>query len=85
MKSHNFTDMHMIRTESKGRDEIQVFASSCIPEFTNAKDFAEKKITMLEKDFKIDLTRDEIIHIYSLKTEHDINAAVKAILNDRWK
>ena len=42
-------------------------------------------IPMLEKDFKIDLTRDEIIHIYSLKTEHDINAAVKAILNDRWK
>lgn len=58
---------------------------SYIPKFENPNQFIEAKIKMLRKEFRIKLTNDEINHLYELKTEVDINAAVKTIINNHWK
>lgn len=56
-----------------------------IPSFKTAIAFAEKKIEMLEKDFKIQLTDKQKLHLKTLKTEREINAAVRQIINDAWR
>lgn len=57
---------------------------ACIPEFKNARKFAETKVTMLERDFRIALTEKQRLHLLTLKTERDINAAVRKIINEAW-
>lgn len=61
------------------------FSPSYIPKFENPNQFIEEKIKMLRKEFRIRLTNEEINHLYELKTEVDINAAVKTIINNHWK
>lgn len=61
------------------------FSPSYIPKFENPNQFIEAKIKMLYKEFKIKPTAEEISHLYELKTEVDINAAVKTIINNHWK
>ena len=61
------------------------FTPSYIPKFKNPKQFADAKIKMLKKQFYIRPTTAEIAHLYSLQTEHEINAAVRAILDNHWK
>lgn len=56
-----------------------------IPDFKTAKKFAEAKIEMLERDFRIRLTDKQRLHLLTLKTERDINAAVRQIINDSWR
>ena len=58
---------------------------SYVPEFKTAMKFAEKKIEMLEKDFKIKLTDKQKLHLKTLSTEREINAAVRKIINDAWR
>lgn len=53
-----------------------------VPTFTTAEEFIEKKIDMLQKDFRIELSLDDIIHLKNLKTEREINAAVRAIISN---
>lgn len=60
-------------------------APSYVPEFKTAMKFAEKKIDMLEKDFKIKLTDKQKLHLKTLSTEREINAAVRKIINDAWR
>ena len=73
MKTHDLND-----PESK-------FQPAYIPKFENPEQFTDEKIDMLRKHFRIRLTNDEINHLYSLKTEYEINAAVRTILNNHWK
>ncbi len=63
----------------------QHFRSGLIPTFKTAVHFAEKKIEMLERDFKIKLTDKQKLHLKTLKTERDINAAVRKIIDDAWR
>lgn len=58
---------------------------SYVPEFKDPKKFAEKKIEILERDFKIKLTDKQKLHLKTLKTEREINAAVRQIINDAWR
>lgn len=58
---------------------------SYIPKFETPNQFIEEKIKMLRSQFKITPTDEEINHLYDLKTEYEINAAVKTILNNHWK
>lgn len=78
--------MHSIRTEpGKSSLEIRQFEASYIPRFKNAGQFIEEKIDMLRNHFNIDLTYEDIAHLCELKTENEINAAVKGILNKYWE
>jgi hypothetical protein len=56
-----------------------------VPNFKTAKKFAEAKIDMLERDFKIKLTDKQRLHLLTLKTERDINAAVRSIIDSAWR
>ena len=58
---------------------------SYIPKFKNPEQFIEEKLEMLFHQFKIHPTNDEIAHLYEMRTEGDINLAVKTILNNHWK
>jgi hypothetical protein len=61
------------------------FSPAYIPKFETPEQFIEEKLAMLGEDFKLTLTDEEINHLSSLKTEVDINAAVRTILNNHWK
>ena len=66
-------------------DPESEFSPTYIPKFENPYQFIEEKLRMLRHHFKIDPTNEEIDHLYELKTEYEINAAVKTILNNHWK
>lgn len=56
-----------------------------VPNFKTSKKFAEAKIEMLERDFRIKLTDKQRLHLLTLQTERDINAAVRQIISDAWR
>ena len=58
---------------------------SYIPKFENPNQFIEEKLVMLHDHLKITPTNEEINHLYELKTEYEINAAVKTIINNHWE
>lgn len=58
---------------------------SYIPHFKNANQFIKEKVEMLQDDFCIYLTQKEIDHLHTLKTENDINLAVRGIINKHWE
>jgi hypothetical protein len=60
------------------------YTPSCIPKFTTHDKFVEAKIKMLEEDFKIPLSEKDIWHLREYKTEGEINAAVRAIIDKYW-
>lgn len=77
----------MIPTESspaKYSHDDTDFVASYVPQFTTPEEFINTKIKMLKKDFYIDLTDDDIAHLREFKTENEINAAVKGIINKYW-
>lgn len=61
------------------------FVASYVPQFNDPEDFVNTKIEMLQDDFCIKLTDEDIGYLRSFKTENEINAAVKGILNKYWK
>lgn len=66
-------------------DPESEFSPTYIPKFENPEQFIEAKLEMLRGHLKITPTIEEINHLYELKTEYEINAAVKTILNNHWK
>lgn len=66
---------------AKGAHDDGRFRPSYVPEFTTPDKFIEAKVAMLRDDFYIDLTYEDIAHLRSFKTEGEINAAVKTIIN----
>ena len=61
------------------------FQPSYVHKFTTAREFADAKIEMLRDEMCINLSIEDIEHLYSLKEEYEINAAVKAIINKHWR
>lgn len=53
--------------------------------FHNAKEFQNEKIKMLRDEFCIRLTSEDERYIRSFKTENEINASVRTIINKYWK
>lgn len=66
-------------------NDYEITRTSYVPEFKNPEKFIEAKINMLQNDFRIDLSLDDIVHLKSLKTERAINAAVRAIIDRAWR
>lgn len=58
---------------------------SYVPAFKTPIKFAEAKIRMLEKDFRIELTDKQKLHLKTLPTERAINAAVRQIIDEAWR
>jgi hypothetical protein len=46
--------------------------------------YRKMKLKILKRDFKIDLTEEELAHAETLKTEAAINQFCMGILNNRW-
>ena len=79
-------------------DADDAYKLSHAPQFRNAKQFIEAKLSMLmdPRGFGIKVTETEIAHLYdiaresemkhwgNLKTEETINRAVRQIINDHW-
>lgn len=61
------------------------FSPSYIHKFTTPEKFIEAKIEMLEKDFLIVLTDEELMNLRSYKKENEINAVVRSIIDSRWR
>lgn len=53
--------------------------------FENPEQYIKAKLRMLQDDMYIRPTEEEIKHLYSLKTEGDINNAVHSIIDHHWK
>ena len=54
------------------------------PKWTTPQKYAEAKIKILQRDFRIALTEKEILHLKTLKTEIAIDNAVLSIINHHW-
>ena len=54
------------------------------PVFKTPKQYAEEKIKILEKDFYINPTDAEKLHLKTLKTQIAIDNAVLSIINRYW-
>ena len=61
------------------------FTPTYVPEFTTPAKFIEDKVKILKEHMQIDVTDEDIRHLYEFKTEGEINAAVKGIINKYWK
>ena len=53
-------------------------------EFKTPKQYADAKIKMLREDMFIKPTKKEIEHLYSLKTQHDIDRSIASIVDKHW-
>jgi hypothetical protein len=59
--------------------------NSChCPVFKTPRQYVEAKLKILDRDFYIKPTRDEILHLYTLKTQIAIDNAVLSIINHHW-
>lgn len=54
------------------------------PAFKTPVKYVEAKLKILRRDFKIDLTEEEIAHLNTLKTQIAIDNAVLSIINHHW-
>ena len=81
--------MHMIRPEPTKRecseDRDHIFEANYIPKFKTPGQFITDKIEILRGQFNINLTAEDIDYLCQYKTENEINAAVKGILNKYWE
>lgn len=69
----------------KGAHDDTDFTPNYVPEFTTPEKFIEAKVKMLRDHMHIDLTDADIAHLREFKTEGEINAAVKGLINKYWK
>lgn len=67
------------------RGQANMERSNYIPHFTDPEKFIEAKINMLRHEFCIQVTDEDIEHLRQFKTENDINATVKTIINKYWE
>lgn len=61
------------------------FTASYIPRFTTPEEFINAKIELLQGELCIHLTYEDKQYLRQFKTEGEINAAVKAIINKYWE
>jgi hypothetical protein len=85
VRRHIGLDMHVIEPEPTGESARPSFRASYIPSYTSPDEFISKKIEILVNDLKIKLTAEDIAHLCALKTESEINNAVKRLINKYWE
>jgi hypothetical protein len=61
------------------------FSPTYIPEFTTPEEFIDARVEILREHLKIELTEADIAHLREYRTEGEINAAIKGILNKYWQ
>ena len=54
------------------------------PEFKTPKQYVKAKLKMLRNDMWILPSKKEEVHLYSLKTQGDIDRAVASIIDRHW-
>jgi hypothetical protein len=54
------------------------------PMFRSPRQYADAKIEMLEEDFCVKPTKEEVEHLYTLKTQISIDNAVQSIIDRHW-
>ena len=54
------------------------------PQWTTPEKYLEAKLKILRRDFYIEPTVDEIIHLKKLTTQIQIDNAILSIINRRW-
>ena len=62
----------------------QEFQPSYIPKFETPERFIAEKVAILRNHMGIYPTPEEIQHLKTYKTENEINAAIKTIINKYW-
>lgn len=72
------------KLSSKSVHDDSMYIPSCIPKFTTPDKFIESKVKMLEEDFRIRLTDEDKWHLREYKTEGEINAAVRGLIDKYW-
>lgn len=63
--------------------KYDVESNSHCPVFKNPRQYAEAKLEILtdNRGFNIQPTRDEVLHLYTLKTQISIDNAILSIIN----
>ena len=69
---------------TQGFDGERQVKEKWLHEFENPKQYVSLKVDMLMKDMYIQPTEEEIKHLNSLKTQGDIDRAVKTIIDRAW-
>lgn len=58
---------------------------ACVPAFVDPDKYVDDKVKMLEEEFMIKISYDDTVYLRQYKTENEINAAVKGLINKYWK
>lgn len=74
----------MIGTQEFGYDCERQLKVKWLVEFQNPKQYVDDKLEMLRNEMYIYPSPEEIAHLRTLKTEGDIDRAVKSIINRAW-
>ena len=64
-------------------EEARIYG--CVPRFINADKFVDEKVKILRDQLCIQITDKDIEFLRQFKTEGEINAAVKRIINKYWE
>jgi hypothetical protein len=60
------------------------YINSHSPKFTTPEKYLKAKLKILRRDFCIEPTLDEIVHLQKLTTQIAIDNAILGIINNRW-
>lgn len=61
------------------------FSPTYVPEFTTPDEFIDARVEILRTHMEIEITEEDIAHLREYRTEGEINAAVKGLINKYWK
>lgn len=75
---------HIQELWSNGVHVENKFAPNYIPKFTTPEKFINAKVEMLREHLLIELSDEDIEYLRRFKTEAQINAAVKTVINKYW-
>ena len=74
----------MVGTQEFSHDCVRQIKEKWLIEFGNPKQYVRDKLNMLRDEMYIQPTLEEIEHLRTLKTEGDIDRAVRDIINRAW-
>ena len=72
------------KTQYRGEEWKRQQNSNWDAEFITPEQYVMVKLQMLKNEMYIRVTDEEEAHLYSLKTEGDINRAVASIIDRAW-
>ena len=74
----------MVGTQEFNYDSERQIKEKWLVEFENPKQYVKAKLHMLKHEMFIQPTDEELDHLRSLKTQGDIDRAVKTIIDRAW-